>query len=734
MTYRGMVAAWVLTLARPNGAFAAEGESPKADEERATGSAGKTIEVSVRGQTSDEKRLRDSARAVKVVDTFYAGRQTRDLADVLGAIEGVSVRRTGGLGSSTSFSLNGLYDKQIRFFLDGLPLDIASSPFGISAIPVNLVDGIEIHRGVVPIRFGADALGGAVNLIPRRIDQTNVQASYQSGSFGTYRVSSSGRYLHRPSGFFASGSGIYDRSRNDYFIDVPIADRNGRLTQSTVRRFHDGYLSYGGSLCVGFVDKPWAKRLALQIVAFTYDKELQHDVLMARPIGAAKYGATTFGGTIRWNHDFSRKVSLELVASQTRQILRFQDTSKYVYDWFGKKIAERSVPGELDGPHDTTVWQNISLARAFGEWRLRQDQSLRLATTGRLTDRSGTEKAFEGMNGIDVLAGNRDLGTIVSGLEWEWNAFDMRPRNVRSEKPFRPADDSRLQNIFALKHYYYAAAAKNVKVGLGRQSLDTSGFRLGIADGVRIRVHRNVNLKASYELATRIPTIDEFFGDSVYLQPNLGLVPESSHNGNLSVLIDTRRTKIGNFTFEVDGFWREAQDLIVLLAAANGVQYDNVGAARIKGVEGSVQWISPGHWLILDGNATWQDARNVSTDGKFKNFDNERIPNRPWFFANWSGRLQWRKLFTTDDGIAPYYMGRYVHEFFRNWESVGDRDFKAMIPQQIVHTLGLTYWKGNTYHTSGTFEVDNIADARVYDFFGVQKPGRSFSIKVTGEL
>ena len=75
-----------------------------------------STEVTVRGKGSEAKRRRESAETVKVVDTIYAKQQSRDLGDVLSSVEGVAVRRTGGLGSATSFSLNGLYDKQIRIF------------------------------------------------------------------------------------------------------------------------------------------------------------------------------------------------------------------------------------------------------------------------------------------------------------------------------------------------------------------------------------------------------------------------------------------------------------------------------------------------------------------------------------------------------------------------------------------------------------------------------------------
>jgi len=709
-----------------------DAEIAKNPGEKAKGEA--TVDVTVRGRVSENKQLRDSADAVKVIDTQNARRQTRDLGDVLSRVEGISVRRTGGLGSATEFSLNGLTGRQIRFFLAGVPLDIAGSPFGISALPVNLIDRIEIYRGVVPVRFGADALGGAVNLVPSSLTDSNLSVSYQRGSFGTHRATFLGRYQHRPSGFFVSGAGIFDRSRNDYLVDVLVADKTGRKSEKTVRRFHDAYQSYGGSVTLGFLDKPWAKQLSLQLFAFDFDKEIQHDVLMARPIGEAKYGASSFGATMRWSQDFSPRFSTEVVGSISRQTITFRDLSKTIYDWYGKKIAERALPGELDGPHDATIWQNTAFGRGFGQWRFRPEQALRFSTTGKLVARTGTEKAVKSSDGIDFLAGERDIGTVISGAEWELNALDMRSKDIQASRPLRPDEDDRLQNILALKHYYFKVDAENVKSGFDLASLHTSGYRFGLADSLRFRLHPKISLKTSYELATRIPDVEEFFGDALYIQPNLALLPETSHNGNLGFRVETRRTPIGNFTLDADGFLRNVTNQIVPLASANGVQYDNVGGVRVKGIEGFLQWISPGNWLTLEGNITWQDVRNVSTDGQYQKFDGERIPNKPWLFANWGARFQWRKLLAADDGLAAYIQGRYVHEFCRTWESIGDRNFKAVIPEQIAHTVGLTYWNNGLSRTSVTFEVDNVADARLYDFFGVQKPGRSVAVKVTAEL
>src|SRR5262249_19840782 len=127
--------------------------------------------------------------AVTVVETERAQRESSDLGEVLARTQGIGVRRAGGLGSDTRFSIDGLTDDQVRFFLDGVPLELAGYPFGIANVPVNLIERVEIYSGVVPARFGADALGGAVNLVTDDdLRGHKLAASYEVGSFGTLRL------------------------------------------------------------------------------------------------------------------------------------------------------------------------------------------------------------------------------------------------------------------------------------------------------------------------------------------------------------------------------------------------------------------------------------------------------------------------------------------------------------------------------------------------------------------
>ena len=54
-----------------------------------------------------------------------------DLAHVLDRVPGVKVREDGGLGSGTSINLNGFTGKHVKLFIDGVPMDGASSSFSV---------------------------------------------------------------------------------------------------------------------------------------------------------------------------------------------------------------------------------------------------------------------------------------------------------------------------------------------------------------------------------------------------------------------------------------------------------------------------------------------------------------------------------------------------------------------------------------------------------------------------
>ncbi|MBL0697990.1 TonB-dependent siderophore myxochelin receptor MxcH [Comamonas sp. JC664] len=679
-----------------------------------------TIEVTGRQLTKSEERTL-SAEAVKVVELTQARQQTADLGEVLSRNSGVSVQRNGGLGSASRFSLNGFSGEQVRFFLDGVPLDLAGFGQGLANVPVNLLQRVEVYRGVVPVRLGADALGGAVNLVSSDGDEpSGASVSLQAGSFGTYRGSVSGQYKLNDHGLFVKGHAFGDLARNDYRVNVQVADERGRLQDVRVPRFHDGFLAGGAGLEVGVVDQPYAERLSLRVFGTRSQKELQHNVVMTVPYGEALSGESSYGALATWGQGgmLSGKLRLDAVGGYSRRDTNFEDLARVVYDWFGNPGVERRQPGELGiTASNQVLWQHSVLARVHADYEVSPAQRVRLSLAPTFVTRQGLDRLKQGTDQRDPLSAQRDLLTMVGGLEHEL-----------------ALSDGRLKNVAFVKGYVMRSNSEEVLPGDVFQRRDQSTERVGVGDSLRLFLPYGVLAKASYEFATRLPGPDELFGDGVLVLSNLRLRPEVSHNANLEFSLEDWRTRAGSFRGSVGGFARLADQLIVLLGNDTTLSYQNVFAARSVGVEASAGWTLPGDWLALDANTTWQDFRNAGGGGTFEAFKGDRIPNRPWLFANASARLQRRALLQPSDTAALVFTSRYVHGFFRGWESQGLREFKQTVDAQLVHTLALSYVRQGAPTLGGTLEVFNLTNARTYDFFGVQRPGRALSVKLTADF
>lgn len=679
---------------------------------------GADMEIVVRGLTTADQ-LRESARAVKVVETTKAKRESADMGQVLSRVEGVSVRRATGLGSEVRFSLNGLGGEQVRFFLDGVPLSLAGYPSGIANVPVNLVERVEIYSGVVPVQFGADALGGTVNLVTdHSVSGSKLTGSYQVGSFGTHRLSLTARNLHGPSGFFTRVEGFHDQSQNDYEVDVEDADELGRPYMARVSRFHDAYRASGGSLEFGFVNRPYAKRLLARVFLTDYDKEVQHNVVMTVPYGDVEFGETSYGASLRYAQPLGDDVELDLLTGYTRSVISYLDVGTCFYDWSGTCIIPDHSPGEIDSqPHDQLHYQGAFMGRANLSWQMLPLHALRLSVSPTLVSRTGDERR-QPAGSPDPLDKDRTLTTLVGGVEWELDT----PSDV-------------LENITFVKAYAQWLRSDELVSGALEVTRKRDSLERGFGDSLRVRATEWLYFKASYEYAARLPSAYEVFGDGRFVKPALELGPERSHNANLGGVFESELPTFGSYRAGANLFLRDAHDQIVLIANERTSSYQNVLSARSQGIEGSLGWTAPGRMWTLDGNATYQSLRNTSSEGTFAPYEGDRLPNRPYFFANGSATFQLEALLDARDSLSLTWYTSYVHEFYRHWESIGQRDTKQVIDAQLTHTVALMHaLSTRAAKVTSTFEVDNLTDARVFDFFGVQKPGRAFYVKTTLEL
>jgi vitamin B12 transporter len=109
------------------------------------------------------------------------------VADLLRRQRGIEIVRNGGAGAATSVFLRGANSNQVLVLVDGVR--IAGATTGTAswnAVPLSAIDHIEIVYGPLSSLYGADAIGGVVQIFTRRGEGAPaVSASLGGGSYGT---------------------------------------------------------------------------------------------------------------------------------------------------------------------------------------------------------------------------------------------------------------------------------------------------------------------------------------------------------------------------------------------------------------------------------------------------------------------------------------------------------------------------------------------------------------------
>lgn len=688
------------------------------------------LEVTVEGRLNNVDRLQQSAEQVTVIRLEEVKRRSTDMGEVLARTPGVVLRRTGGLGSETRLSLGGLYDDAVQVFIDGVPLALSGFPTNVSLVPVNLVRHVEVYHGVVPLRLSADALGGAINIVTDTSYETQGGLSYQLGSFGMHRATTVAQARNEDTGFVSRVSGYFDYAKNNFEIDVEAADERGRLSPATVERFHDRYTAYGYIAEVGYVERPWAERLILKAFHGRFLKDYQHNIIMTVPYGEVTYGDRSAGLQLFYEQPLSESLQLETVAVIAHRSYDFADESEWVYDWFGNRGRRRTTAGEIDGrPRNQTIWVNGAFGRGLLSWTLNENHAFRLTTSPEYSTQTGDERRQLNPEARDPLTAIADMVRVVSAVGHEWHAL---PYGGNSDA--KHSEDFALENVFSVKHYHYATNAEQPLAGNVFRRHDVERTFWGFNEGIRYGLTRWFFAKGSYEYATNLPTPQQVFGDGGFVLPNVELLPETSHNVNLGFLVDAKNTPTGNWLGSITGIRRDTRDQIVLLGNDRFFTYQNVYDTVLHGAQAHLDWMSPTRTLQLSAGGEYLDPRNQSSSGAFQPFKGDRIPNRPNLMGSWGARLLLQNLFQKDE-LEVFYQGRFTDGFFRGWESQGLRESKEKVDPQTNHDAGLVYlWSTpNTRFTAGA-EVQNVLDAKLFDNFGQQRPGRAYFAKVTAQF
>ena len=167
-------------------------------------------------------------------------KQHMQVKDILREQLGINVVTVGPLGGTSTVFMRGANSQSTLVMIDGVQVNAnTTGGFDFSNLQMDNIDRIEILRGIQSTLWGADAVGGVINIITKRgKGKPTHSLAFEGGSFATFKetLASSGTIQNfdyslsasqTNSDGFSSASEEQGATENDGFGNTTLSSRLG---------------------------------------------------------------------------------------------------------------------------------------------------------------------------------------------------------------------------------------------------------------------------------------------------------------------------------------------------------------------------------------------------------------------------------------------------------------------------------------------------------------------------
>ncbi len=511
---------------------------------------------------------------VTSIDATTPSARVVSVADLLEGSSGVFVKSRGGLGSFTSVSIRGSEDNEVAILVDGLPLTrAAAGVIDLSSLSVTGLERVEVWRGVPPIEFGAEAVGGAINLVTRRGSLVpELRLSVGAGSFGA-RSASAG-WSGSDHGLRLDLSAAYNGANGDFTYYDTHGTLFNQSDDSISTRQNNGFDQ--GAVDATVSGRHWRlgthgylKTQGAPGVGLSGAESLHAKLVSAR----ALVDGDADGSVGIWR--------LRAAASFLYERLGFTNPPGTGVGPFGASITEAQALSEGVYLRARAPWGShqrwILLADLRGEERWPTDL-LYLAQSGGFS-----ERLIGGVGVEDELRFFGERLTLTGGVRLDGDASHLGTPAHGELKPTNDVEPT------------------------GRVT-------------ARLLVNRWLALRGAVGRFVRFPTLLELFGDGAFILAQPTLASEKAWAGDVGGTVQAD-TRLVHTSLEATFFGRHVDDTIAYLPATNAVTAQNIGPTRMLGVELRAQ-AAITRWFSARLDYSYTDARLLTgAEGQ--------IPGRP---------------------------------------------------------------------------------------------------------
>lgn len=505
--------------------------------------------------------------AVEVIDgEELQQKKIKTVVDALRLAQGLAVFSNGGPGTSANVRIRGAKAEHTLVLIDGTIVnDPATGAFDFANLTTDNIERIEILRGAQSMLWGADAIGGVINIITKKgSGKPTASAFFEYGSFASIREGVQASGGKGPVDF------SFSLSRWDTSSFSSINYRRGAAER-------DGYHNWQASSRLG--------------VALPHDGRLEFNLRW-------------------WNAD----VNFDGVAG---------NLASSPADIFGSKGTSRNLILSGSYYQPLTAWWSQKLTLAQSTSRALQHSG----PVGRnvVTGETMTPDPFCFASNC-FFPFNFDLQVTNRRLEWQHNFQVAKPLLLTAGYQFRedqgnnPSNFGAPSNRILSSHAGFAQAQFNWE----DRVLATAGVRhdeynaFGQATTYRVTggyvfKETGTKIRAGYSTGFRAPTMNQlFFQDPSFPTPIPNLKPEKSQSFDAGVDQSLFKDRL---LLSAGYFWNHFTNLIQFVSAPPLIGLQNVGQAKSQGWEASARYFIFKN-LEVHGQYTYTLTRDLTTGAR----------------------------------------------------------------------------------------------------------------------
>lgn len=594
--------------------------------------------------------------------------QLVDVSDIINRSVSAQIRKSGGLGSTSSFSIRGSSGKQVNLFLDGMLLTSPrTGSSNISIIPSSIIEQIEIYPDFTPSEFGDANLGGAINIHTRIPEQ----------GFGGRAAVSYGSFNGRRLGLdFWGGNDKteailamdYTASDNDYPMGKKHCEKAFVTCGTSKKRLMAAYEQYS---LLSKVRHHFNEKYSLQVLLGsakgsnevpTPNNRRSHKAKLDSQLHQFNILLQSDGELIRWG---TRLYGNEQKEDYKKQTIGNNSTT------IDALTAQKQDSLGLNLFTDIDIWQN---------------------TLGLALDYSHTKNNTQDKrNQLDLDATREKLALILSD---KWQVIDMLSFNATYRSTLYK-DKTDTDTSTSLNKANCQAGDKDCAKFEKTMNSWQVGFALTPGDWV---------IKANYGKMNRMPTLTERFGQTGTFIGNANLKHEESTNMDFGVIYQHTWFELHTAVFKKDLENR----IVTIYDARTGIGKPfNVAKAEITGFEALTRF-HIGKLVSIYAGGQWMDSKKRSTI-KFE--DGNKMPG-----------IYHR---TYQAGISIHHQSHLAQlNYYYDDEMYFDSGNYLKAPSRELLNASYTW---TIQRFSWNLSINNLLDKEYFDYNFFPSQGRSFT-------